>query len=98
LKVYPTTLRAIGLGAASGFARLGAIVTPFVAQVSLGNVASDRMMAIVIGLLQVAADTSLNIPIAVYGAAGVLGVIASLLLPIETKGRGMKVSMSLQLS
>ncbi len=32
-QVYPTTLRAIGLGAASGMARFGAIITPFVAQV-----------------------------------------------------------------
>uniref|UniRef100_A0A914VI39 Major facilitator superfamily (MFS) profile domain-containing protein n=1 Tax=Plectus sambesii TaxID=2011161 RepID=A0A914VI39_9BILA len=69
-EVYPTTLRAIGLGAASGFARIGAIVTPFVAQV--------------------ASDTSVYIPIAIYGAAGLFGVIASLLLPIETKGRSMK--------
>uniref|UniRef100_A0A914VPD8 Major facilitator superfamily (MFS) profile domain-containing protein n=1 Tax=Plectus sambesii TaxID=2011161 RepID=A0A914VPD8_9BILA len=68
-EVYPTTLRAIGLGAASGFARLGAIVTPFVAQV--------------------ASETSLYIPIAIYGTAGLFGVIAALLLPIETKGRGM---------
>ncbi|GMT21225.1 hypothetical protein PFISCL1PPCAC_12522, partial [Pristionchus fissidentatus] len=33
-EVYPTTLRASGLGAASGMARIGAIITPFVAQVA----------------------------------------------------------------
>lgn len=38
-----------------------------------------------------AADTSLYIPIIVYGVAGLLGLIASLMLPIETKGRQMTV-------
>lgn len=33
IQVYPTTTRAVGLGACSGMARIGAIVTPFVAQV-----------------------------------------------------------------
>jgi len=32
-EVYPTSMRAIGLGSCSGMARIGAIVTPFVAQV-----------------------------------------------------------------
>ena len=32
-QVYPTTTRALGLGACSGMARIGALVTPFVAQV-----------------------------------------------------------------
>lgn len=52
-------------------ARLGAIVTPFVAQVAAG--------------------TSLYIPIGVYGTAALLGLIAALSLPIETKGRQMMV-------
>ncbi|XP_064618538.1 synaptic vesicle 2-related protein-like isoform X1 [Lineus longissimus] len=34
-EVYPTSTRAIGLGSCSGMARIGAIVTPFVAQVML---------------------------------------------------------------
>lgn len=34
-EVYPTSMRAVGLGACSGMARIGAIVTPFVAQVLL---------------------------------------------------------------
>ncbi|KAI1722709.1 sugar transporter domain-containing protein [Ditylenchus destructor] len=36
-EVYPTSLRAIGLGASSSMARLGAIITPFVAQVASGH-------------------------------------------------------------
>ncbi|KAK2155568.1 hypothetical protein LSH36_236g00000 [Paralvinella palmiformis] len=34
-EVYPTTTRALGLGSCSGMARIGALVTPFVAQVLL---------------------------------------------------------------
>ena len=35
LQFYPTSMRAMGLGACSGMARIGAIVTPFIAQVLL---------------------------------------------------------------
>ncbi|XP_072042995.1 synaptic vesicle 2-related protein-like [Amphiura filiformis] len=35
-EVYPTATRALGMGACSGVARIGAILTPFVAQVLLG--------------------------------------------------------------
>ncbi|CAB3402973.1 unnamed protein product [Caenorhabditis bovis] len=68
-EVYPTTLRAVGLGTCSAMARIGAIITPFVAQVASGH--------------------SLSLPIGIYGAAAVVGLIASLSLPIETKGRQM---------
>uniref|UniRef100_A0A0N5C2P0 MFS domain-containing protein n=1 Tax=Strongyloides papillosus TaxID=174720 RepID=A0A0N5C2P0_STREA len=68
-EVYPTSLRSIGLGASSGMARMGAIVTPFVAQV--------------------VSTYSLYIPVTVYGLCGLLGAIAVLALPIETKGRKM---------
>ncbi|KAA0716727.1 Synaptic vesicle 2-related protein [Triplophysa tibetana] len=34
-EVYPTATRALGLGASSGMARVGALITPFVAQVML---------------------------------------------------------------
>lgn len=34
LQVYPTASRALGLGMSSGMARVGALITPFVAQVT----------------------------------------------------------------
>ncbi|WKX99609.1 hypothetical protein Q1695_014469 [Nippostrongylus brasiliensis] len=71
-EVYPTTLRAVGLGASSAMARIGAIVTPFVAQVASGK--------------------SLSLPIGIYGTTALLGLIASLSLPIETRGRKMEDS------
>ena len=33
MQVYPTILRSVGLGACSGMARTGAVLTPYVAQV-----------------------------------------------------------------
>ncbi|EYC04008.1 hypothetical protein Y032_0090g2363 [Ancylostoma ceylanicum] len=75
-EVYPTTLRAVGLGASSAMARIGAIVTPFVAQVASGK--------------------SLSLPIGIYGTTALLGLIASLSLPIETRGRKMEVSCKLR--
>lgn len=68
-EVYPTYLRAVGVGVCSGMARLGAMVTPFVAQVLV--------------------KSSLNLAIGLYGGVALMAVAASLLLPIETKGRAM---------
>ncbi|CAH1801775.1 unnamed protein product [Owenia fusiformis] len=69
-EVYPTTSRAIGLGSCNGMARIGAIVTPFVAQVMLKH--------------------SVHLAISIYGVVCLLAAVASMLLPIETKGRQMK--------
>lgn len=71
-EVYPTTTRAMGLGSCSGMARVGALITPFVAQVMLKE--------------------SAYLAISMYGTISVLGGIASMLLPIETKGREMMES------
>ncbi len=68
-EVYPTYLRAVGVGVCSGMARLGAMVTPFVAQVLV--------------------KSSLNLAIGLYGGVALMAVAASMLLPIETKGRAM---------
>lgn len=35
--VYPTSLRAVGVGSCSAMARLGAMITPYVAQVTFSN-------------------------------------------------------------
>ena len=68
-EVYPTYLRAVGVGVCSGVARLGAMLTPFVAQVLI--------------------KTSLELALGLYASMALLAVVASLLLPIETKGRAM---------
>ncbi|EFX74666.1 hypothetical protein DAPPUDRAFT_199755 [Daphnia pulex] len=68
-EVYPTYLRSVGIGVCSGMARLGAMITPFVAQVLV--------------------QESLNVAIGLYGSVSLLAMVASLLLPIETKGRAM---------
>lgn len=68
-EVYPTYLRAVGVGVCSGMARFGAMVTPFVAQVVV--------------------QKSLNAAVGLYGSISLLAMAASLVLPIETKGRAM---------
>ncbi|KAF9418726.1 hypothetical protein HW555_004554 [Spodoptera exigua] len=69
-EVYPTALRATAVGACSAVARLGAMVTPYVAQVLLKN--------------------SIVIATSVYSLVAVLAAVACLALPIETKGREMR--------
>ncbi|KAK3084065.1 hypothetical protein FSP39_007577 [Pinctada imbricata] len=71
-EVYPTSMRAIGLGSCSGMARVGAIVTPFVAQVMLRE--------------------SSYLAISTYGVMALIATVISIILPIETKGKEMKVS------
>ncbi|GMR50738.1 hypothetical protein PMAYCL1PPCAC_20933, partial [Pristionchus mayeri] len=68
-EVYPTPMRALGIGTASAFGRIGAIITPYVAQV--------------IG------DYNLVYATLIYGTSGLIGALASFLLPIETAGRQM---------
>ncbi|CAK9304000.1 unnamed protein product [Gordionus sp. m RMFG-2023] len=69
-EVYPTTIRAMGVGTCSMMARVGAILTPFVAQVLL--------------------KTSVRSAIDIYAASCIIAGICALFLPIETKGREMK--------
>jgi hypothetical protein len=59
------------LGSCSGFARIGAIVTPFIAQVLL--------------------KASIHSAISIYGTIALIAAIVSYFLPVETKGREMKV-------
>uniref|UniRef100_A0A3P9L6I7 SV2 related protein b n=1 Tax=Oryzias latipes TaxID=8090 RepID=A0A3P9L6I7_ORYLA len=69
-EVYPTETRALAMGTSSAIARIGALITPFVAQVLLRR--------------------SVYVTLGVYCACGLVAGIASLLLPIETLGRGLQ--------
>ncbi|KAL8180024.1 UNVERIFIED_CONTAM: hypothetical protein K2H54_003681 [Gekko kuhli] len=71
-EVYPTATRALGLGTCSGVARVGALITPFIAQVML--------------------ESSVYLTLVVYSGCCLLAALASCLLPIETKGRGLQES------
>ncbi|XP_039751718.1 synaptic vesicle 2-related protein [Pararge aegeria] len=73
-EVYPTALRSTAVGACSGVARLGAMITPYVAQVLLKN--------------------SITIATAVYSVAALIAAAACIALPIETKGRDMKETVT----
>ncbi|XP_015240589.1 PREDICTED: synaptic vesicle 2-related protein-like [Cyprinodon variegatus] len=71
-EVFPTEIRALGMGTSSAVARIGALITPFVAQVMLRK--------------------SVYLTLSVYCGCSLLAGIASLLLPIETLGRGLQES------
>uniref|UniRef100_A0A3Q3LTV0 Synaptic vesicle 2-related protein-like n=1 Tax=Mastacembelus armatus TaxID=205130 RepID=A0A3Q3LTV0_9TELE len=71
-EVFPTENRALAMGTSSAMAKLGALITPFVAQVML--------------------RTSVYLTLSVYCGCCLLAGIASLLLPIETLGRGLQES------
>lgn len=75
-ELYPTTLRAIGMGTGSSAARLGAIVTPFIVQIASSYANSAHYM--------------LTLPLVIYVGAGLLGALATMALPYETRGRQMK--------
>nr|CAB3266744.1 synaptic vesicle 2-related protein [Phallusia mammillata] len=65
-EVYPTNVRAIGLGSCSGVARLGAIITPFVAQVMLRS--SEPMAVSIYGIVSFLAGIAcLLLPIETKG-------------------------------
>ena len=65
-EVYPTNIRAIGLGSCSGMSRLGAIITPFVAQVMLSS--SQTMAFTIYGVVSLlAAVACLLLPIETKG-------------------------------
>ncbi|XP_063744912.1 synaptic vesicle 2-related protein-like isoform X3 [Eleginops maclovinus] len=71
-EVYPTETRALAMGTSSAVSRVGALITPFVAQVMLRQ--------------------SVNATLSFYFIFCLLGGVASLLLPIETLGRGLQES------
>ncbi|XP_028273579.1 synaptic vesicle 2-related protein isoform X2 [Parambassis ranga] len=71
-EVFPTENRALAMGTSSTMARMGALITPFVAQVLLRK--------------------SVYLTLSLYCGVCLLAGIASLILPIETSGRGLQES------
>ena len=72
MEVYPTVIRAMAVGCASSMARIGAMITPYLAQVLIKK--------------------TFHGTIAIYMMATGLAAVFALLLPIETRGRELKVS------
>ncbi|XP_022617817.1 synaptic vesicle 2-related protein-like [Seriola dumerili] len=71
-EVFPTENRALAMGTSSAMGRVGALITPFVAQVML--------------------RASVYVTLSVYLGCCLLAGVASLMLPIETLGRGLQES------
>jgi MFS family permease len=71
MEVYPTVIRAIAVGCASSMSRIGAMITPYLAQVLIKQ--------------------TFHGTIAIYIIATAIAAIFALLLPIETRGRELKV-------
>ena len=76
MEVYPTVIRAIAVGSASAMARIGAMITPYLAQVLIKQTFYGT--------------------IGVYIFATALAAVFAFLLPIETKGRELKVNNSFE--
>lgn len=76
MEVYPTVIRAIAVGSASAMARIGAMITPYLAQVLIKQTFYGT--------------------IGIYIFATALAAVFAFLLPIETRGRELKVSSSLK--
>ncbi|XP_052282117.1 putative transporter SVOPL [Dreissena polymorpha] len=70
--VYPTTIRTLGIGAASSWARVGAVVTPFLAQVLMDTslTAAVWVYGSIGFICAVLLETSLTAAVWVYGSIG----------------------------
>lgn len=95
--MYPTATRALGLGTSSGMARVGALITPFVAQVTaqvflLWYTTTHGRGDYFPSILQVMLESSVYLALSVYCCCCLLAAIASCALPIETTGRGLQES------
>ena len=78
MEVYPTVIRAIAVGCASSMARIGAMITPYLAQVLIKK--------------------TFHGTIGIYIVTTTIAGICSFFLPIETKGRELKVRFSLSIN
>lgn len=72
MEVYPTVIRAMAVGCASSMSRVGAMITPFLAQVLIKHTFSGT--------------------IAIYVLTTAIAAVCAVLLPIETRGRELRVS------
>ncbi|CAF2841284.1 unnamed protein product [Rotaria sp. Silwood2] len=72
MEVYPTVIRAIAVGCASSMSRIGAMITPYLAQVLIKQ--------------------TFHGAIGVYVLTTAIAAVCGFLLPIETKGRELKIS------
>jgi sugar phosphate permease len=72
MEVYPTVIRAMAVGFASSMARIGAMITPYLAQVLIKQTFQGTIV--------------------IYIVATALAALCALFLPIETRGRELKVS------
>lgn len=87
-------MRSIGVGTCSAMARLGAMVTPYIAQVYiLLTFVNIHILNCYYYIVKVLLKSSFTTSIIIYISAALLAAIASSLLPIETKGRDMKESV-----
>jgi hypothetical protein len=71
MEVYPTVIRAMAVGCASSMSRIGAMITPYLAQVLIKK--------------------TFHGTIGVYVIATAIAAICAFVLPIETRGRELKV-------
>lgn len=96
VQVYPTVVRSLGMGFCTSFSRIGGMIAPFIAQV--GGVL--RLLQVQLRwlcahcprcALQVLMSRSVIQALTPFSVASVLCTLASLLLPIETRGRALLV-------
>ncbi|VDQ04342.1 unnamed protein product [Trichobilharzia regenti] len=66
-KVYPTTVRAVAVGTFSSIARLGAMVTPYVAQVMMPEVSQIGALCLYASITALVALLSIFLPIETKG-------------------------------
>lgn len=96
VQVYPTVVRSLGMGFCTSFSRIGGMIAPFIAQVG----GASRLLQVQLRwlgahcprcALQVLMSRSVIQALTPFSVASVLCALASLLLPIETRGRALLV-------
>ena len=104
--MYPTSVRGFGLSLCSSFSRVGAMISPYIAQVcgpclncyesfksQLCNYYHRNIFSLT--YLQTLLSYTTTGTFVVFIVFSAISLIAALLLPIETRGRAMKVNVKL---